>query len=220
MDRNLKYRFDSVKALVLLKHLYKKCLCNIKGVRLCGENAYISLRAIVMGGDRIRIGSNAGVREFAELIVELPGGRIEIGRGTYIFPYSQLRSFDGWIKLGENCTVNRMSILYGNGGLDIGNHVRISPNVTILAQNHVFSDPDILIHEQGMIGCGIKIEDDVWIGAGAIVLDGVTIGTGSVIGAGAVVSKNIPPFSVAVGVPAQVVGKRESLSKSIKYSVC
>lgn len=208
MDRNLKYRLDSIKFIVFLKHFYKRCLCKIKGVRRCGENAYLSPRAIVMGGDKICIGNNSGVREFAELIVELPGGWIEIGKGTYIFPYSQLRSFDGWIKLGENCTVNRMSILYGNGGLDIGNHVRISPNVTILAQNHVFSDPDILIHEQGMVSRGIKIEDNVWIGAGAIVLDGVTIGAGSVIGAGAVVSKDIPPFSIAVGVPAQVVRKR------------
>ena len=73
----------------------------------------------------------------------------------------------------------------------------------------MFSDPEMLIHEQGMIGLGIKIEDDVWIGAGAIILDGVTIGRGSVIGAGAVVTKNIPPYSVAVGVPARVIKKRE-----------
>lgn len=208
MNNNLKNIINASKSLVCLKHLFKRCLCYFNGIRQSGENAYVSPRAIIVGGDRVRLGSNAGVREFAELIVELPGGWIEIGRGTYIFPYSQLRSFDGWIKLGENCTVNRMSILYGNGGLDIGNHVRISPNVTILAQNHVFSDPDMLIHEQGMVSRGIKIEDNVWIGAGAILLDGVTIGAGSVIGAGAVVSKNIPPFSIAVGVPAQVVRKR------------
>lgn len=200
--------FNFVSVLVFLKHLYKKCSCYAKGLTNCGENVYISPRAVIKGPSRIRIGRNSGVREYAELLVELSDGHLEIGEGTYIFPYSQLRTFGGWIKIGNNCTVNRASILYGNGGLEIGNHVRISPNVTILAQNHVFDDPEVLIHEQGMKGSGIKIENDVWVGAGAIVLDGVTIGSGSVIGAGAVVSKNIPPYSVAVGVPARVIKKR------------
>jgi acetyltransferase-like isoleucine patch superfamily enzyme len=52
------------------------------------------------------------------------------------------------------------------------------------------------------------IEDDCWLGSGVKVLDGVTIGKGSVIGAGSVVTKNIPPFSVAVGVPARVIKSR------------
>jgi len=209
VDSDLKNRLNSIKILVFFKHFYKKCLCYMKGIRRCGENVYISPRARITGANRIRIGKDSGVQEYAELIVELPTGWIEIGKGSYIFPYSQLRTFEGWIRIGDNCTVNRLSILYGNGGLEIGSHVRISPNVTVLAQNHVFGDPNILIHEQGMSGFGIKIGDDVWIGAGAIILDGVTIGKGSVIGAGAVVTKDIPPYSVAVGIPARVIKKRE-----------
>jgi len=208
MNSRISDPLNAVNMFICLKFLFKRILCFAKGLTRCGENVYISPRAVIKGASHIRIGSNSGVREFAELIVELSDGRMEIGERTYIFPYSQLRTFEGWIKIGNNCTVNRASILYGNGGLEIGNHVRISPNVTILAQNHVFDDPDVLIHEQGMKGTGIKIEDNVWIGAGAIILDGVTIGSGSVIGAGAVVSKDIPPYSVAVGVPAKVIKKR------------
>ena len=52
------------------------------------------------------------------------------------------------------------------------------------------------------------IEDDCWIGSGVRILDGVTIGHGSIVGAGAVVTKSIPPYSVAVGVPAKVMSKR------------
>lgn len=208
MDRNLKDILNKFAIFVFLKHFYKRCLCYLKGLRRCGKNVYISPCSKIVGANHIRIGDNSGIREYAELIVELAGGWIEIGKGTYIFPYSQLRTFEGWIKIGDKCTINRLSILYGHGGIEIGSHVRISPNVTILAQNHVFDVPEIPIHEQGIKSIGIKIEDDVWIGAGAIILDGVTIGKGSVIGAGAVVTRDIPPYSVAVGIPAKVIKNR------------
>ncbi|MBA2748254.1 MAG: acyltransferase, partial [Tatlockia sp.] len=60
---------------------------------------------------------------------------------------------------------------------------------------------------------GVVIEDNCWLGYGVKVLDGVTIGEGSVIGAGAVVTKDIPPYSVAVGVPAKVVRSRQPVEK-------
>jgi acetyltransferase-like isoleucine patch superfamily enzyme len=55
----------------------------------------------------------------------------------------------------------------------------------------------------------VVIEDDVWIGLNAVILQGVTIGHGTIVGAGAVVNKSIPPWSVAVGVPARVIGRRK-----------
>jgi acetyltransferase-like isoleucine patch superfamily enzyme len=77
------------------------------------------------------------------------------------------------------------------------------------SNNHVFSDPDQTIMSQGLETKGIVIEDDCWLGTGVRVMDGVTIGKGCVIGAGAVVTKDIPPYSVAVGVPARVISQRQ-----------
>jgi len=74
--------------------------------------------------------------------------------------------------------------------------------------NHIYKDPKTPIRLQEIRAIGIIIEDDVWLGVGSTVLDGVTIGKGSVIGAGAVVTKDIPPYSIAVGVPAKVIKKR------------
>ncbi len=112
------------------------------------------------------------------------------------------------IRIGRNCFIGETNVMRGQGGITIGNDVYTGPLVQILAVNHVYGDPDTPIREQGITAEGIAIEDDVWLAAGAIVLDGVRIGKGSVIGAGAVVTTDIPPYSIAVGSPAKVVKGR------------
>jgi acetyltransferase-like isoleucine patch superfamily enzyme len=192
----------------IIKHVIKKLLCLSHGIRRSGTNVYLSPRAKIRGGKGIRLESDVVVESFAELIVDSPDSRIDIGYITYLHSYCQVKTFKGWIKIGSYCTVNRFAILAGHGGLEIGNNVLISPNVIINPQNHIFDNPNIPIWKQGISKEGIRIEDDVWIGAGAIILDGVTISRGSIIGAGAVVTKNISAYSVAVGVPARVIKKR------------
>ena len=113
---------------------------------------------------------------------------VEIGERTYIGPYTCIAG-PGPLRIGDNCLISSNCGIYGN--------------------NHVFEDPTQLIRKQGFTSKGITIEDDCWLGTGVKILDGVTLGKGSVIGAGAVVTKDIPAYSVAVGVPAKVVSKRE-----------
>ena len=114
-------------------------------------------------------------------------GQIEIGKGTYIGPYTCISCY-GKLKIGRDCLIASHSSIY--------------------AHNHIFADPRQTIGSQGIRNQGIVIEEDCWLGSGVRVVDGVTIGKGSVIGAGAVVTKDIPPYSVAVGVPAKVISKR------------
>jgi acetyltransferase-like isoleucine patch superfamily enzyme len=123
----------------------------------------------------------------------------------------------GNVILGDDASVQAYSVLVGYGGREmptgrirIGNGVRIAPHVMMIAANHVFSDPDRPIHDQGLDHAPITIEDDVWIGGRVNVVAGITIGRGSVIGAGAVVTKDVPPYSIAVGVPARVVKSRRT----------
>ena len=115
------------------------------------------------------------------------GGQIVIGERTYVGPYT---------------------CISGYGKIEIGNDCLIASHSAIYAHNHSFSDPNKKIAEQGFTVKGIEVEDDCWLGNGVKVMDGVTIGKGSVIGAGAVVTKDIPPYSVAVGVPAKVISQR------------
>jgi acetyltransferase-like isoleucine patch superfamily enzyme len=109
--------------------------------------------------------------------------------------------------IGKGTSINRNTVCRGN--FVIGQNCAIAPNCTIVGANHIFSNPDKCIKFQGVSAKGINIEDDVWIGANCVVLDGVTIGKGSVIGAGSVVVKNIPPYSVAVGNPCKVIKQRK-----------
>lgn len=113
-------------------------------------------------------------------------GELEIDENTYIGPYACLSGKS--IKIGKDCLIASHSGIYAN--------------------NHNFADPMLKINEQGLSHKGIMIEDDCWLGSGVRVVDGVTIGQGSVIGAGAVVTRDIPPYSIAVGVPAKVISQR------------
>lgn len=110
--------------------------------------------------------------------------------------------------MGDHVTVNPFSVLYGHGGLRIGSNVLIAAHVIIIPANHRFDRADILIRKQGESRLGITIGDDVWIGAGARILDGVTIGTGCVVAAGAVVTRDVQPYSVVAGVPARTIKRR------------
>ncbi|MBQ3737716.1 MAG: acyltransferase [Bacteroidales bacterium] len=103
-------------------------------------------------------------------------------------------------------SINRNTVIRGK--VNIGEAVAIAPNCMIIGANHCFNDTNKPIKEQGVEVKGVIIESDVWIGANCCVLDGVTIGKGSVIGAGSIVTKSIPPMSIAVGNPCRVIKQR------------
>lgn len=108
------------------------------------------------------------------------------------------------ISIGKNVFINRLVTITAPAPVTIGDLTLIGPGTVINSGNHRFSDARSPIREQGHDLRAIRIGRDVWLGANVTVLAGVTIGDGSVIGAGAVVATDIPPYSVAMGVPARV----------------
>lgn len=151
-------------------------------------------------GVYIASGSEAVARRNEEIII---GDNSFILKGSLLYPYG------GKIVIGKNVGVNPYCIIYGPGGTIIGDNVMIATSCVIISSNHNFDRVDIPMTSQGVTSKGIRIGNDVWLGARVVVLDGVEIGEGSIIGAGSVVSKSIPPYSIAVGVPAKVIKQRK-----------
>ncbi len=147
-----------------------------------GPRARLEGRALVRNLGRITIGERLlmyGGTVRCELVTN-PRGAIEIGDRVFI-NYGVSISAHRLVKIGNRCQIGNYSLLMDNDYHQIG------------AQ-----------HKTG-VSQPIILEDDVWLGARVIVLKGVTIGQGAVIGAGSVVTRDIPPRSVAVGSPARVV---------------
>lgn len=112
------------------------------------------------------------------------------------------------LRIGDNSGVGLRCEL--NGPVTIGNDVMMGPETIIYTQNHKFSDTERPMRLQGFESTeDVVIEDDVWIGRRVMIMPGVRIGKGSVIAAGAVVTKDVPPYSVAGGVPAKILKSRK-----------
>jgi len=120
----------------------------------------------------------------------------------------------GRVVIGDNVALNQNVFIVGGEGksIKIGNNVLIGPNVVLRSSDHRFTDVDTPIRLQGHNEGEITIEDDVWLGANVVVTKDVRIGHGCVIGAGSIVTRDLPPNSIAVGVPARVVSSRGGLN--------
>lgn len=139
-----------------------------------------------------------------------PNG-IKIGENSIVMHGAVLHVYNfrqmphSGITIGRDSLVGEYTVIRGQGGVTIGDRVYTSPFTQIIAVNHIFDDPGRPFVEQGITAEGIVIEDDVWLGAGAVITDGVRIGKGAVVAAGAVVTKDVPAYTVVAGVPARPV---------------
>ena len=159
----------------------------------CGNSLQLGDHVVIDDGVVIYAFDESGevridmcVRCMRDVIIQTgSGGRGTIGSYAFIHPRTILSAVKGAIHIGQR--------------------VQIAANCAFFPYNHGLT-PDIRIMEQEITSKGaIIVENDVWIGSGAIVIDGVHIGEGAVIGACSVVTRDIPPYTLAVGNPARVV---------------
>lgn len=143
------------------------------------------------------------VARVRELFSELTGRKVD---DTFILIPPFYSAYGRDIRVGHKVFINQCCTLYDMGGVDIGDRVMIGPNVNIITTGHPL---EVSRRRAYVEGRPIIIEENVWIATGATILGGVTVGENSVVGAGAVVTKDVPPNSFVAGVPAKVIRSLE-----------
>ena len=182
--------------------------------------------AAIEDGVRIRFAQHVRLGRGAYLdhgvyLHACPAG-IAIGAETFVMKNAILHVYNfrdlphAGITIGARALIGESCVLRGQGGITIGDDVFLAPLVQILAVNHVYHDTTRPISHQGITAQGIAIEDGAWIGAGAIILDGVRVGRNAVVGAGAVVTHDVPPYTLVAGNPARVV--RDLRAEPLEFS--
>jgi acetyltransferase-like isoleucine patch superfamily enzyme len=134
-------------------------------------------------------------------------GRLEIGRDTLLEPHVWLTAPGAArIRIGSGTFLNIAVMVASLELVEIGDHCMFANGCFVTDSSHRFNDPNLPVTWQGFTSKGpTRIADNVWCGANVVVTSGVTIGERCVIGANSVVTTDIPPFSIAAGVPARVV---------------
>lgn len=181
------------------------------GLLLAGRGVVIEHAALVHAGPQLILEDRVFINALSERGVVF-GRNCTVGRDTVIVCTGVVRHKGVGLLLGDRSAIGPQSFLGGQGGIVIGSDVIMGPGVRIFSENHEFADLTVPIRLQGDKREGVMIEDDCWIGAGVTIVDGVTVGRGTVVAAGAVVTRSLPPYSLAAGVPARVLRNRRDIS--------
>jgi len=188
---------------VLRRAVYRSLLGKIGSNCFIEEGVRLRIPKKVFLGDRVFIGKNC------DLDVEYLDSEIRINNDVHISRDTIILAGVGKTIINERVSIGAGSFIYGSSGIEIGKDSLLADHVRLMAGSHKYKDASKLIRLQGACAKKTIIGQDVWLGSSAIVLGGVTVGDGAVVGAGAVVTKDIPRYTIAGGVPAKVVGKRE-----------
>lgn len=183
-----------------------------------GQGVTFGRNITIRNPKKISIGNYTTIDE--NIVLDAKGGAhegISIGDNAVINRNVVLSCKGGSISIGNNTHLGINTIVHSEKMVRIGNNILIAAFCYFIGSgSHKTDRLDVPIIAQGQEPSqGIAIEDGVWIGAGVKILDGVTVGHDSIIGTGAVVNEDIPPFSIAVGIPARVIKKREAHGESI-----
>lgn len=146
----------------------------------------------------------------AEIYSRRGYGRLVLGRWIHLGADTAVRCHEGTLTLGDKGVLARNVSINCYLDVEIGDSALIADDVYISDFDHKFIDLEMPIKDQGIVKSRVHIERNVWLGTKVTVSRGVTIGEGAVVGANAVVTRDLPAYCVAVGVPARIVKDRRA----------
>jgi acetyltransferase-like isoleucine patch superfamily enzyme len=176
----------------------------------CGRNVIFGQNVVLRHPRKIRIGDNVVIDDNCLLDAKGSGNRgITIGSGVFVGRNTILSCKNGDIEVGDGANIGFNCELFSASRVTVGRDTLLAAYCYVIGGDHDFSDPAEAVVAQTRTSRGVAIGAGAWLGAGAKILDGVSIGDGAVIGAGAVVREAVPDRSIAVGVPARIIGQRD-----------
>ena len=178
-----------------------------KGIIFVGKRVKIKHAKHIKTEGGLTIADNCQINALSRGGIEF-GNNVSLGSGTIIECTGVIRELGEKLIVGNHVGFAQNCFLEIRGNIVIGDNCIFAPGVSLAAENHIYSDKNVPVRLQGATRKGIKIGKDCWIGTKVSILDGVTIGDGCVIAAGAVVNKDVPPYSVVGGVPARIIKER------------
>ncbi|GAA0263205.1 acyltransferase [Saccharothrix mutabilis subsp. mutabilis] len=159
-------------------------------------NPHVVLRGMVFLGKNVDLHCRPGY------------GRLEIGRWVHIGDGNAIRCHEGSLRIGDKAVFGKDNTVNCYLDVEIGAATLIADWVYICDFDHVTSDVNLPIKDQGIVKSPVRIGPDCWLGTKVTVTRGTRIGRGCVLGAHAVVRGDVPDFKIAVGIPARVVKDR------------
>lgn len=178
--------------------------------RRCGRGVIFGRNLTLRHPSRIDIGDHVILSDGVVLDAKgIKGDGIRIGDRVFVGLQSVITTSDGTVELAAGCNIGAWCRIGSYGRTRIGEKALLAAWVYVVGAGHETARTDIPILDQPYTTRGgSDIGDGAWIGAKATVLDGVKVGAHAIVGAHAVVTQNIPPYAIALGVPARVTGSR------------
>jgi acetyltransferase-like isoleucine patch superfamily enzyme len=190
--------------LVLRRFTYPLILGSV------GRNVTFGQGMVLRHPGKVHIGDDVTFDDLVVLDAKGTSNRgITVGHGVFIGRGSILSCKDGDIVLGDETNIGFHCEIFSGSRVEVGRYGLFAAYTYLVGGGHEFARADVPVIHQPRTSLGITLGENVWLGTGAKVMDGVRLGRDVVIGAGAVVTEDIPDGSIAVGVPARVVRKRD-----------
>jgi len=186
---------------------YKLFFRRSSGLLFIGRHCKIKYCHKISAGKTITIGDNVEINALSVEGITL-GNNVTILRNTVIECTGNIKNMGVGLVIGDDVGIAQNCFIQVRGKVTIGSHVMFGPNVSIFSENHGFSNLEVPMISQPTVRREVIIEDDVWLGTRSIILSGIRIGKGSIIAAGALVNRDIPPYSVVAGVPGKIIKSR------------
>ncbi len=176
-----------------------------------GRNVTFGVNVVLRHPHKIRIGDDVVIDDNCCLDAKGTDNRgIDIGSGVFIGRGTILSCKNGDIVIDDHANIGFNCEIFSGSRVRLGRHALLAAYTYLVGGDHAHARTDIPVLQQARIAQGIDVDDHVWLGAHVVIADGATVGRDAIIGAGAVVRGAIPPYAVAVGVPARVIRDRRT----------